>query len=73
MGHIAAIGERTRVAGLATAGVTVLVAEHPDAVRDAWRELPTGVSLVILTPAAADVIGPALEESALPLAAVMPP
>lgn len=72
MAGVAAIGERTRVAGLALAGVSVLVADDPDAVRRAWRSLPDGVGLVIVTPAAADALGPARVEADRPLVAVMP-
>ncbi len=36
VGRVAAIGERTRVSGLALAGVTVLVAEEPESVHRAW-------------------------------------
>ncbi|WP_406481153.1 V-type ATP synthase subunit F [Streptomyces sp. NBC_01615] len=57
---MAAIGEQARVAGLALAGVTVLVAEEPESVRRAWQGLPQGVALVIVTPAAADTLGSAL-------------
>ncbi len=56
MGTVTAIGARTRVGGLALAGVGVLVAESPEAVRRAWRELPPTVSLVILTAEAAEVL-----------------
>jgi vacuolar-type H+-ATPase subunit F/Vma7 len=52
MSHIAAIGELARIGGFALAGVQIAVAEHPDAVRTAWRGLPGDVDLVILTPAA---------------------
>ncbi|MFD7476467.1 V-type ATP synthase subunit F [Streptomyces sp. NPDC059837] len=71
---MAAIGERTRVAGLALAGVTVLVAvaEEPESVRRAWQDLPPDVALVIVTPAAADTLGPALLDGARPLTAVLP-
>ncbi|MCX4462057.1 V-type ATP synthase subunit F [Streptomyces sp. NBC_01340] len=69
---MAAIGERTRVAGLALAGVTVLVAEEPESVRRAWQDLPPDVALVIVTPAAADTLGPALLDCARPLTAVLP-
>ncbi|WP_338674838.1 V-type ATP synthase subunit F [Streptomyces sp. SCSIO 30461] len=69
---MAAIGEQVRVAGLALAGVTVLIAEEPDAVRRAWQSLPHDVTLVIVTPAAADTLGQAMLDSARPLAAVMP-
>lgn len=72
MGRVAAIGEQVRVAGFALAGVITLVAEEPDAVHEAWRNLSADVELVILTPAAADVLGPALSEATTPLSAVMP-
>ncbi|GAA2363476.1 hypothetical protein GCM10010246_63750 [Streptomyces cuspidosporus] len=72
MGRVAAVGERSRVAGLALAGVTVVAAEEPRAVRDAWRGLPPDVTLVILTPAAADALGPALGAGTRPLTVVMP-
>ncbi|MFR0354637.1 hypothetical protein [Streptomyces sediminimaris] len=73
MTHVAAIGERRRVIGLATAGVVVLPAEDPEAVRAAWRGLPADVGLVILTPAAATALGPGPLEAREPLTAVMPP
>lgn len=72
MGRVAALGERTRVAGLALAGVTVVAAEEPDAVREAWRALPPGTELVILTHAAADALGPEPLEAVRPLTVVMP-
>ncbi|WP_257232339.1 hypothetical protein [Streptomyces sp. Rer75] len=72
MGRVAALGERTRVAGLALAGVTVVAAEEPDAVREAWRALAPGTELVILTPAAADALGPGPLEGVRPLTVVMP-
>ncbi|GAB2784054.1 hypothetical protein GCM10027073_16020 [Streptomyces chlorus] len=56
MGRIAALGERSRVAGLALAGAVVLVADDPEAVRRGWRNLPGDVDMVILTPAAAEVL-----------------
>ena len=46
---IVAIGEDTLVGGLAFAGVHAVAANHPDAVRRAWRALPDDVGLVILT------------------------
>lgn len=74
MGTVAAIGARTRVCGLALAGVDVLVAEDPDAVRAAWRALPGTVGLVILTAQAAEVLGDAATtpDPARPLTVVMP-
>lgn len=56
-GTVAAIGEEVLVAGLGLAGVQVLPAEQPEAVRAAWRQLPDGVALVVLTPAAAAALG----------------
>ncbi|MFF5157670.1 hypothetical protein ACFY3N_15680 [Streptomyces sp. NPDC000348] len=74
MGRVAALGERARVAGLALAGAVVLVADDPDAVRRAWRSLPDGIDLVILTPAAARALesGSADGGARRPLTAVMP-
>ncbi|MFE9308982.1 V-type ATP synthase subunit F [Streptomyces sp. NPDC088353] len=74
MGTVAAIGARTDVCGLALAGVDVLVAEEPDAVREAWRTLSNTVALVILTPEAAEVLGDAATapRPARPLTVVMP-
>ncbi|MFF4603212.1 hypothetical protein ACFY12_10750 [Streptomyces sp. NPDC001339] len=72
VGSVAAIGEQVRVAGLALAGVDVIVAEEPDTVREAWQDV-RGAELVILSPAAAAVLGPALLERVPPLTVVMPP
>ncbi|MEU3347208.1 V-type ATP synthase subunit F [Streptomyces sp. NPDC006700] len=74
MSTVAAIGARTDVCGLALAGVDVLVAEEPDAVREAWRTLSDTVGLVILTPEAAEVLGEAATapHPARPLTVVMP-
>ncbi|GEK01190.1 V-type ATP synthase subunit F [Streptomyces sp. NPDC014684] len=71
---MAAIGARTRVCGLALAGVDVLVAEDPEAVRVAWRALPGTVGLVILTAEAAEVLGDAATapDPDRPLTVVMP-
>ncbi|MEU4849138.1 V-type ATP synthase subunit F [Streptomyces gilvosporeus] len=73
MGRVAAIGEQVRVAGLALAGVTVLVAEEPDAVRDAWCDVPEDTGLVILTPAAAEALGAEVLDRIPPLTSVLPP
>ncbi|MET9392915.1 hypothetical protein ABZY20_21385 [Streptomyces sp. NPDC006624] len=73
MAGVAAIGERLRVLGLATAGVVVLPAEDADAVRAAWGRLPAGTGLVIVTPAAARALGTGRLEGGSPLVAVMPP
>ncbi len=75
MGRVAALGERSRVTGLALAGAVVLVADDARAVRRAWRSLPDGIDLVILTPAAAEALepDPATSGGRRPLTAVMPP
>ncbi|MFF4585689.1 hypothetical protein [Streptomyces sp. NPDC001388] len=74
MGRVAALGERSRVAGLALAGAVVLIADDPETVRRGWRSLPADIDLVILTPAAAETLE---HEPALPadrrLTVVMPP
>ncbi|MFF7647566.1 hypothetical protein [Streptomyces canus] len=75
VGRVAALGERSRVAGLALAGAVVMVADAPDAVRRAWRSLPDDVDLVLLTAAAAEALGPepGVRTGGRPLIAVMPP
>ncbi|QHC23032.1 V-type ATP synthase subunit F [Streptomyces sp. GS7] len=73
MGTVIAIGERARTAGFALAGMEVRSAEAPDRVRALWRELPSDVALVILTPAAAAALGPDALDVPEPLAVVMPP
>jgi vacuolar-type H+-ATPase subunit F/Vma7 len=57
VGAVAVIGEEALVGGFALAGVLVRPADDPEAARAAWRGLPDGVSLVILSPAAAAAIG----------------
>ncbi|GAA2895517.1 V-type ATP synthase subunit F [Streptomyces mexicanus] len=77
MGTVAAIGARTKVAGLALAGVDVLVAESSEAVCRAWRQLPSAVRLVIVTAEAAEVLKAAetaatTPDPSRPLVLVMP-
>jgi len=74
MGTVAAIGARVGVDGLALAGVDVLVAEDPDAVRRAWRSLPDTIALVLLTAEAAEALGAeaTAPAPARPLTVVMP-
>ncbi|MGW5419408.1 V-type ATP synthase subunit F [Streptomyces sp. NPDC003943] len=72
MGTVAAVGEHMRVRGFALAGVLVFEAERAEDVREAWRSLPDDASLVIVTSAAAGVLGPELAEGGL-LTVVMPP
>ncbi|MGW3076148.1 hypothetical protein [Kitasatospora sp. NPDC001132] len=67
-----AIGPRTEVAGLALAGVTVLVAERPEEVVAAWDALPEGTALVLVGRAAARALGPARLDATEPLTTVLP-
>lgn len=69
-GTVAAIGEEALVRGWGLAGVRVLPAEEPGAVRAAWKDLPADVTLVILTPAAAAALPDPGRDG--PLVAVMP-
>lgn len=73
MAHIAAIGERLRIVGLASAGVLLRPAEEPEAVCAAWHGLSPDVELVILTPAAAEALGERPVDGQSLLIAVMPP
>lgn len=57
MGRIAALGELVRVQGFGLAGVLTVAAEDPATVRAAWTGLAPDVVAVILTPAAAAVLG----------------
>ena len=56
---------------LALAGVLVLPAEEPGAVRDAWHRLPPEVGLVLLTPDAAASLADEAGRG-WPMVAVMP-
>ena len=52
MSGVVAIGERALLAGYALAGVEVIDVGDEPAARRAWDELPEGVGLVLLSPAA---------------------
>ena len=56
MSSIVAIGDRTKLAGYALAGVYVEHATDPDQVRAAWREVGGDVELVLLTVEARDAL-----------------
>ena len=56
MSSIVAIGDRTKLAGYALAGVDVEHATDPDQVRAAWREVGGDVELVLLTVEARDAV-----------------
>lgn len=57
MGKIVVLGEPVAVQGFALAGATVLEAEQAGTVRQAWKTLPRDTSVVILSAAAAAVLG----------------
>ncbi|RSM85153.1 hypothetical protein DMH04_17780 [Kibdelosporangium aridum] len=69
MGSLVAIGESVRVRGFGLAGVIVMAAEDPAAVREAWRAVPDDAEVVILTPAAAAALA---DRPETPLTAVLP-
>lgn len=72
MGAVIAIGDVTRVGGLALVGVRVFAAQGPDDARRAWRELPADADLVILDRAAASALADTVAAAPLPLVAVLP-
>ncbi|SDZ17964.1 hypothetical protein SAMN05216215_105035 [Saccharopolyspora shandongensis] len=73
MGTVVAIGEWARVQGWGLVGVEIRGGEDAAAVQLSWDSLGDDVSVVILTPAAAEALDHRLDGSALPLVAVMPP
>jgi vacuolar-type H+-ATPase subunit F/Vma7 len=73
MGRVCAIGERGLVQGYGLAGAQVTIAESASAVRAAWHALPLDAAIVILTPAAATVLGAtAASDSAQRLVVTLP-
>jgi vacuolar-type H+-ATPase subunit F/Vma7 len=73
MGEIAVIGERPTVAGFGLAGARVYPARDPAEVQAVWSALPPTVSILILTPAAADALRGLPAPARGPLTVVMPP
>jgi vacuolar-type H+-ATPase subunit F/Vma7 len=72
MGLVVVLGESVRVQGYALAGATTIAAETPDEVRRAWDALDDDVTLVVLTPFAAEALGGAvLTRTREPLAVAM--
>ncbi len=71
MSTVAAIGEETRIRGFAMVGALVLPAEDAEAVRRAWRSLPSDVAVVILTAAAGQALADREQAATYPLVAVM--
>jgi vacuolar-type H+-ATPase subunit F/Vma7 len=52
MSAIVALGEGRRIEGFALAGVRLVAAEDPHAMRAAWQSLGQDAGLLLLTPAA---------------------
>jgi len=73
MARVAVLGERAVVEGWALGGARVLPADSPAQVRTAWAGLSDDVAVVLLTPAAAQVLGPGPVDRAGPLTVVLPP
>lgn len=76
MGGIAVIGERSRISDLAAGGALVCAADTPDQVRRAWADRLLDTTVVVLTPAAAQILQEQLDVSPSPdrpLVVVMPP
>lgn len=59
MAGVTVIGESALIQGYLLAGATLLVAEDADAVRDAWASLTAATTLVVVTAAAARILGDA--------------
>ncbi|WP_206061669.1 hypothetical protein [Nonomuraea basaltis] len=55
---MAILGEHARVLDFGLAGAVVLPAESPEDVRLAWARLEPDIMVVILTPSAANALGP---------------
>lgn len=72
MGALHVIGEPLRVRGFIMAGAVVYPAEQPDEMLSAWRRLPADAVVVVLTPAAAIVLGDVVHEPNAPLSVVIP-
>jgi vacuolar-type H+-ATPase subunit F/Vma7 len=72
MTTVAVLGEPIRTAGYGLAGALLLAATTAEDVRRRWRELPADVGVVLLTPAAAEALGPQSLETAEVLTVVLP-
>ena len=72
MSRVVAIGERELVDGYGLAGVEVLPADGPAAVRQAFAEVEAAAGLLILTPAAEAALAPLLAEEAELVWVVLP-
>ncbi len=72
MTRAAVIGEAVRTAGFALAGAVVLAAENQEEAHAAWRELPTDIAVLVLTPRAAAWLGEEPQPRRDVLVVVMP-
>ncbi len=72
MGRVAVLGESVSVRGYALAGAVPIVAESSEGVRHAWASLEGDIALVVLTGAAAAVLGDAVRQWRAPLTVEMP-
>lgn len=72
MGTVAVLGEHALVQGYALAGAVLLVADTGEQARERWAALPSGVRVVILTPAAAAALSAAREAADAPMSVVIP-
>ncbi len=71
-GTVVALGEPALVEGYRLVGAAVRAADSADAVRQAWRDLPDGTVLVVLTDRAARALGTRAFAPDAPLTAVIP-
>jgi vacuolar-type H+-ATPase subunit F/Vma7 len=72
MSLAAVIGEALRTEGFALAGALVLTAEDAEQAHAAWRSLPAGTTVCVLTAQAAAWLGDAPRSRPGVLLAVMP-
>jgi vacuolar-type H+-ATPase subunit F/Vma7 len=72
MSRVAVIGEAGRIRGFALAGVATHPAETDEEARSAWYGLDDDVTVVILTPQAADRLAGQLSQRPDVLTVVMP-
>ena len=72
MSLAAVIGEAVRIEGFALAGALVLTAEDAEQAHAAWRSLPAGTAVCVLTAQVAIWLGDAPRSRPGVLLAVMP-
>ncbi|HUX71310.1 MAG TPA: hypothetical protein VMV41_12410 [Cellulomonadaceae bacterium] len=71
-GTVVALGEPALVEGYRLVGAVVRTAETAAAVCEAWRDLPDGTALVVLTSSAARALGTRAFAPDAPLTVVIP-